>query len=354
MQFHQVLVGAAPHDAITNMARNLRTVLRRCGESELFAHYIRPDVDDVSLLSRFPRAGSESGLIIFHASHGEPAVLRFLLGRPEPIVLVFHNFSPVEEFERSDPSRAAMLLWGWRELELLRSRVVLAIADSSFNARELEKVGYDDVRVVPAGVEVGRLASVVPDASAMATMSAKAGDPLLLFVGQTLPHKRIEVLVHTQLLLHRQGIRSSLAVVGPPTQPVLAQALAELARDLKIPNCLFLGALGDDALAAIMRNADMLLTASEHEGLCLPVLEAMAMGVPVVARAAGALPETVGRGGLLLDRDAGPEDFAEAVAMVHHDPVLAGELAHQGRRRVKDFALDRNLGQFLDALSEVV
>ena len=354
MQLHQVLVGAAPHDAITNMARRLRTVLERCGESRIYAQHVLPGVEDVEKLLRFPRAGSESGLIVFHASYGDPDVFRFLLGRPEPIVLVFHNLSPVEEFQLSDPSRAAMLMWGWRELELLRPRVRLSVADSAFNARDLEGAGYRDVHVIPVGVDVGRLARTLPDPNAMATFAPFAGDPLLVFVGQTLPHKRIDVLVHAQLLLDRRGIRSTLAVVGVPTDLVLARGLAELARDLDVPRCVMLGALGDDALAAVMRHADVFVTASEHEGLCLPVLEAMAMGVPVIARGAAALPETVGSGGLVLDRGAGPEAFAEAVAMLHHDPVLHGELAFRGRRQAESFGLDHNLARFLDVLAGVI
>lgn len=354
MQIHQVLVGAGPHDAISLLARQLRPVLQRIGESEIFAKNVLPGAEDARELAEFPRAGSGSGVIVFHASYGAPEVLRFLLGRPEPIVLVFHNISPVEHFERTDPIRASMLLWAWRELELLRDRVVAAVAESSFNAEELRRIGYRDVRVLPVGADPQRLARVAPDPSAMATLAPFAGDPLVAFVGQALPHKRIEVLLHAQLLLDRGGIRSSLALVGPPSDPVLARAHAELVRDLGIPRCLLLGALGDDALAAVLRNADVLATASEHEGLCLPALEAMAMGVPVVGRRVGALPETVGAGGLLLDPDAGPAEFAEAVALVHEDRALARGLAAQGRAQAARVDPARSTAAFLEVIEEVV
>ena len=207
---------------------------------------------------------------------------------------------------------------------------------------------------MPAGVDVARLAREAPDPSAMETLGRFAGDPLLVFVGQALPHKRIEVLIHAQLLLDQLEVQSTLAIVGVRTDPVLSRALAEVAHDLAIPRVHLLGGLGDDALAAVLRNADIAVTASEHEGLCLPVLEAMAMGVPVIARGAGALPETIADAGLVLDRRAGPADFAEAVRMLHHDPLLAGELGYRGRRRAADFALERNLTDFLDVLCEVV
>jgi glycosyltransferase involved in cell wall biosynthesis len=350
---HQVLVGATPHDAITNMARRIRGALRHLGPSEIYTAGSVGRVPDIKALSSFPSAG-ESGVIVFHASFGSPEVFSFLLERPEPIVMVFHNLSPVEEFELSAPATAAMLLWGRREIELLRDRVALVVADSPENARELEALGYRDVIVVPAGVDGGRLGRIEPDPSAVATMRTDATSPLLLFVGQIIAHKRIDVLLHMQLLLHRYGVDSTLALVGPPTDGVLDWVIRQETHDLRIPRVMVLGSLGDDALAAVMSRADVFVTASEHEGLCLPAIEAMAMGIPVVGRRATALVDTVGDAGLLLDADAGPAEFAEAIVELDRNPRLATLLGERGRARAGDFELDRNLAAFVDALAEVI
>ena len=77
----------------------------------------------------------------------------FLTARAEPLVLVYHNVTPGKYFEPYDPVFADLLDLGRREVERLRPQVVCAIADSEYNARELEAMGYDDVRVVPPVVE---------------------------------------------------------------------------------------------------------------------------------------------------------------------------------------------------------
>jgi glycosyltransferase involved in cell wall biosynthesis len=179
--------------------------------------------------------------------------------------------------------------------------------------------------------------------------------PLLMYVGQSVPHKRPEVLVQMQYLLTRHvGRFPSLAMVGPPTVPVVNAAALEQARVLRVPGCLFYGQLTDAELAAVYRRADLFVTASMHEGLCIPVLEAMAAGVPVVGRSVGALPDTVGDAGLLLPADAGPEMFSEAVGELLDDEGLRSRMAYRGRQRLRDFDEAAATASFLEQLAEVV
>ena len=133
---------------------------------------------------------------MYHASIGEPTVASFLLARPEPIVLVYHNITPAKYFVGIDETFAELLVLGRHELDAIRHRVVLAIADSQFNAAELEAIGYEDVRVIPPVVDPFRLLRTVPDAAdAQAPRARRSSGPILLFVGQLLPHKRPDLLV---------------------------------------------------------------------------------------------------------------------------------------------------------------
>src|SRR5580704_13980159 len=141
---HQILAAASPGDAITNAALDYRDVLRKVGPSEVFARHIAPSsAGEVRPLSEFAASGSR-GLLVYHASIGEPTVSAFLLSRPEPIVLVYHNITPAKYFEGIDDTFAELLVLGRLELESIRHRVVLAIAASHFNAAELEAIGYED------------------------------------------------------------------------------------------------------------------------------------------------------------------------------------------------------------------
>ena len=126
----QVLVTAAPGDAITNLARSLRPVFERIGPSQLYARNVAPGLaDEVMSLDTFPE-GTGRRVIVFHASIGEPVVHGFLRARSEPIVLVYHNITPAEYFAPWDPDFAALLAEGRRDVAALRPRVARAVADS--------------------------------------------------------------------------------------------------------------------------------------------------------------------------------------------------------------------------------
>jgi len=357
LEFHQILVGAGRTDAITNMARTIRSVLREVGHSEIYATHVAPNVDDVESIAGFPTAARRDRLLIFHASLGDPETFTFLQNRSEPIVLLFHNLSPSTYFESGDPHTAAMLTWGWRELELLRPRVIWAAADSQFNADCLREHGYDDltIDVIPAGLEVGRFNKIKPDPQTMQMLDNYADGPLLLFCGQALAHKRIEQLVQMQhVLTQYTQLNSTLIVVGPPTNRAIADAFLAQARALALGRFLALHQVSDAVLSAVYRRAHVFVSASDHEGLCVPLLEAMACDVPTIAKRVGAIPETVNDAGLLVSANAGPIELAEAAIELSMNRLLRSELVLRGRERVKAFDVDFTLGKLIDGLTKVL
>ena len=98
----------------------------------------------------------------------------------------------------------------------------------------------------------------------------------------------------------------------------------------------------------------MFVCLSEHEGFCVPVLEAMHLGLPVVAFAEAAVPETVAGAGLLLDAKR-PLDVVAAVERITQDQALRAELVRRGRLRAgSDFTLARTQSAFLEALEPVL
>jgi L-malate glycosyltransferase len=104
---------------------------------------------------------------------------------------------------------------------------------------------------------------------------------------------------------------------------------------------------------AYLRRADLFVTATEHEGLCVPLLEAMAFDVPVVARNYAAVPDTLGNAGLLLPRDSGPLLLAEGMVELLSNQPLRSELVSRGRRRLADFDPDAARATFLANIAEV-
>lgn len=349
---HQILVGAGQTDAITNIARNLQLSLSQIGTSKIYAQHIAPEVKDVLPLKDYEIRDSEDELVIFHASDGDSEVYRFLNEYLNPIVVIFHNIAPSKFFEDIDPSRAVKLQQGWEELKSLRPKVKLCFADSPYNASCLRELGYTNVNELPIGIDANRLKSTDPCLAMSHRLDRESSGPLLLFVGQSVPHKQQETLVQMQYLLsHFTGTSSTLALVGPPTLPLLNTAALEQARRLQIPNCLFLGQLKDSELAALYSRAKIFITASIHEGLCIPVLEAMSFGIPIIARNCAALPETIQEAGVLLPENAGPELFAEAVNELLENPSLYHQLSEKCEETLEHYNTEMNADKFLNSLS---
>ena len=358
MELHQVLVTAAPGDAITTAAFELQKLLGKVGPSRIYAKYRHRAVEDrVAPLERLAERTSpslDSDVLVFHASIGEPALFGFLRDRPERLVVDYHNISPAAAFYDYDPAFAGLLEAGRQELAALADRAPLALADSTYNADELRAMGYKDVRVAPLVVDARRLCSL-PDTPPPVPSGEVPDGPVVLFVGQLLPHKRPDFLLQTLHVLDTYLDRGvSLVMVGVWRLPRYAAALDRAVAELNLRRVLMTGAIGDAELAAWYRRATVFLTASEHEGFCVPLLEAMAFGVPVVARAWGAVPETLGGAGVLLPADAGPLLAAEALSRVLEDGSLRLDLVERGRERLAHFDPDRAGAAVLAHLLDVV
>ncbi|HVF75625.1 MAG TPA: glycosyltransferase [Acidimicrobiales bacterium] len=358
MAVHQVLVAASRHDAVTNAALELRSLLRRAGPSEIFSLYYDAELAaEVVPLAEFPRRAGPSGsdVLVFHSAIGEPYVQAFLMERPERVVLVYHNISPAPLFRPYAPQFADVLERGRQELRELAPRVELALAPSQYNADELEEIGFRDVRVAPLVVDVDRLAGSAPDADTTFHLTRNVEGPLVLFVGQLLPHKRPDLLVQAfNVLLTYLEPDAHLVLAGAGTLPLYRRAVWLLAHELNLPTVWFAGRVSDAELVSFYRRADLFVTASEHEGFCVPLLEAMSFDLPVIARAHAAIPETLGGAGLVLPPDDDPVLLAEAMAAVMGDEALHSGLVASGRRRLAEFSPDAARATFLRHLLEVV
>ncbi|MET1002310.1 MAG: glycosyltransferase [Acidimicrobiia bacterium] len=352
---HQVLAGASPGDAITSAALELRDLLRQVGPSEVYARHVVPALaHEVRSLSKYPTRSSRD-VLIYHASIGEPQVHAFLLSRREPIVVVYHNVTPAGYFVPWDTAFAELLELGRSELVDLQHRVIAAVADSTFNAVELEAMGYSDVLVIPPVLDPHRLVGIEPHAPTLSHLDNAMEGPFLLFVGQLLPHKRPDFLVKAMHVATTYlDVDAYLMLVGHTRLPSYSSAIDEKIRELNLPRVHLMGAIDESRLAAMYSRAQAFVTASEHEGFCVPLLEAMAFGVPVVARRFAAIPETLGGAGILIPGEDGPSLFAEAVADVLETPALREELVLRGKERVGAFDRSPSQSKVLRLLLDVI
>jgi glycosyltransferase involved in cell wall biosynthesis len=251
------------------------------------------------------------------------------------------------------PEGAASMVEARNELVALAPYVELALADSRFNEEELIEVGYRPTATCRLLVDLERYHDP-PDRRTFNRLRRRrdAGGATWIFVGRVAPNKcQHDVMAAFAVYRRLFDPDARLTLVGGVAAPRYLRALQMLAADLELGDSVeMLDSLSDAELLAHFAVADVFVCLSEHEGFCVPLLEAMEIGVPTVAYAAAAIPETVGDTGVLL-ADKDPLEVAGAVAELLGDETRARRLVDAGRIRAGDFALKRTSAHLLETLT---
>ncbi len=331
---HQLVAGFSRGDAISNEALKIRSLARARGlASEIYCEpgrilpELRGDVRDLA------RAATDLGpddAVLLHLSIGSPANEIFPALRARKAIL-YHNITPPEWFEGVRDATARMLAHGREQARALAGTAAVTLADSAYNAAELEAMGHRDVGVFPLALDFGHIRAA-PDRALL----REYGDGRInvLFVGRGVPNKRIEDLLAAFYYLQRY-VEPASRLIHVGSYAGCERYLSLLrarTREWRLRDVVFAGSIPQPQLAACYRTASVFLCMSEHEGFCVPVVEAMAHDVPVLAHAAAAVPETLGGAGVLF----GEKRFdlvAQMIARIARDaPLRAGILAAQRRR----------------------
>lgn len=332
---HQVVISASEGDAITGMALSLRSQLRVSVDSEIFSFWRHGDLMNRECLSieDLP-SEDEVSLLVYHASIGHKVVSQIIRSWKSPLALAYHNMTPSGFFRDLSDELSDDLDLGRQDLEVLKGQTYVALADSEFNAHDLRALGYSNVRVVPAGFDVNRLLNREVKYSILADMRQRFPNGYVVVVGQLLPHKRIEqAIAAVHILNSTNWMGIGLVICGSARLAVYEAAVHEFSRSCPMVDVHFAGHVTDEELLSYLVGASALLTMSDHEGMCIPPLEAARLGVPVVAKGSGALPETLQSAAFLLPATAGPVFAAEALHEVLTNSHLRGELINAGYQR---------------------
>jgi glycosyltransferase involved in cell wall biosynthesis len=350
----QLLPRLAARDAIGAHALQVQATLQDAGiASDVFA--AEWDADVAGRAHHFDSfVDDDDGWLLYHASVGSHVGQWFAERRARKLV-DYHNVTPHEYFDAWAPEISGLLVSGRHQLADLAPVVEAGLADSHFNELELRAAGCDQTAVVPVMVDVARAAGNVDERLRDELRQAKRGADWL-FVGRLAPNKAQHELLKVFALYRRlfDG-NARLWVVGGESSVHYRVALDRFVADAGLQRAAHIvGSVSDGALGAYYEAADVFVSVSDHEGFCVPVLEAMAHGVPVVARASSAVPETVGDAGVLVAEAAPRIEIAAAVRRVVADAQVRDALIAAGRRRVEEFSLPRSRARLLEALAPVL
>ncbi len=340
MIVNQWVPAAHQGDAIGDSARRVRDLLRRMGhQSEIYAMTIDDALKDEVRPFAEPSA-SKGDITIFHYALPSPMTGAFAAldhGR----VLQYHNVTPAAYFAPYDPALFRLAALGREELGALVGHVELALGDSAYNRQELDRLGFAPTGVFPIAVDTDRITR--PASCPALEEILDDGLVNFLFVGRIAPNKKIED--HIKLAeVYKRYIDAYYRFIFVGRYDVVPRYYAMirgLMADFRLlhDRFIFTGPVPDHELAVYYRHAAVYVSLSEHEGFCVPLVEAMAADVPILAYSAAAVPDTLGGAGVQF----APKDLEVAAE-------LLGELAFNDELRARIIAGQRErLADFGDA-----
>jgi L-malate glycosyltransferase len=334
-QVHQVLATLGYGDAIGHEVLGIQRVLRGAGyQSDIFVETADPRLEDLTRDFReLVDVSAPGNILIHHFSIGSKAS-RIAYALPDRMVLVYHNITPPEYFVDVHKLLVRLCYHGRRELGAYVPRCDLALGDSEFNRLELEALGFPASGVLPVVPDFSHLELPANDLVAREFDDAWTN---VVFVGRVIPNKRIENLIRFFAAYKtRFNPRSRLLIVGSSGGFERYQTmLHDLVTRLRVPDVHFTGHVSNEELTAYYDVADVFLCASEHEGFCVPLIEAFYKRIPVLAWARTAVPATMDGAGVLYE-NADPEEVAALIDLVVSDAGLQARIVAS-----QDAALDR-------------
>ena len=332
---HQIVAGYANGDAISNEARVMRDLFRSWGyESRIYSEqrYVHPELRHEAFDLESSRGDFRpDDVVLLHLSIGSD-VNDFFPALPGRKAILYHNMTPPEYFCLVQEKLAQTLTRGRQQAQALAGAAEVVMAVSRFNAAELSGMGYSQPQVLPLLLDFSMLRAK-PDRGIL--RQYRDGLVNILFVGRCAPNKKIEDLLNAFYYFQRY-VQPASRLIHVGSHAGMEQYHALLltrSRELQLKNVEFVGSVRQDELNAWYEVARAFLCLSDHEGFCIPLLEAMAHDVPVVAYAAGAVPETLDGAGVLV-REKNYDLIAETLGRVAEDAPLRAAILKSQRERL--------------------
>lgn len=342
-------------DAIGTDAREMAAALTRRGHDvRLFA---TAGTGAESLAALDDVIADPRAVLVYHFAFGWPPGVDVLRRARCRRVVRYHNVTPPEFFAAWSDEYERTCRAGREEIATIAALdCELYLCDSPFNADDFLAVGVPRERTAVLA-PFNRLDRLVETQAAPPAFDENHRGATWLAVGRLAPNKsHLDLFNAFACYLDYCHADARLLIVGSEDARLerYNAALRERVQALRLePHIRWLRDVDDSVLKAAYLDADALISLSRHEGFCVPLAEAMALGVPVVALDAGAQTWTLGGAGLVWD-SAEPALIAASVERLRTDPALRSELRERGFARVaNEFApqrLEQRLSDLLEAL----
>lgn len=341
MRIFQMLSSLTYGDAIGNVVLALKEAIQKLGyETEVYAEAIdtRLPAGSAKKIQYLPELHKDD-VVINHLSNGTSWNRRFGDFSCRKIIY-YHNVTPPRFFEDFSVELQMNCHRGLKDVEYLADKVDYCLAVSEFNKQDLRRMGYrQKIDVLPILIPYGDY-----DKTPSQKILDKYGDGRtnILFTGRISPNKKQEDVIKA-FFYHKNYMNQDarLFFVGKYAgMEAYYEQLKRYAEALDLKDVYFTGHIKFDEILAYYRTADVFVCMSEHEGFCVPLVEAMYFGVPIVAYDSSAIADTLGNGGILTE-DKDPKLVAEIINRLVQDETLRKEIISRQKEQLKRFEYDK-------------
>jgi glycosyltransferase involved in cell wall biosynthesis len=357
-----ILTPAVLHgDAVSNDVLGMRRWFRRHGfETHVYTsrqhRSLKPKVRPLPEYENYLE--NREDVLLYHHSVGWPAGLAVYERSRNRRVLKYHNVTPAVFYRSYNKGCIRMCREGEEETRrLIRTKPELVLADSDFNARELMARGVEAAvcRTVPPFHRIHDLERLPLDEPLAAELRGRRS---LLFVGRLAPNKGQLHLIRTLAYYQRYlGGQAHLHLVGiflPGLNQYRDELECEVRRHRLQGRVHFAGRVSNRQLKTYYAHASVFVCASEHEGFCVPLAEAMYFGVPIVAYGGSAIAGTLAEAGLVWEMPA-PALLAESIRLIEERSDVRDALVQRQRERfTRHFTIEAIEQRLADALAPVL
>lgn len=346
MRIIQMLPTIAYGDAIGNDTIALKKVLESLGyETGIYAESVVPPLNHKTavLVEKLPKLTSDD-IIIYHLSTGAKLNKRFI-EYPAKKIIIYHNVTPPHFFEKNDDFIYGINKWALEDVKYLADKVDYCLADSEFNKRDLRSLGYTcPIDVLPILIPFDDYKKK-PDIQIVNKYSD--GKTNIVFTGRLVPNKKQEDIIGAFYYYKKYfDTEARLFLVGSyKPEDIYYRRLVKYVKSLNLKDVYFTGHIKFNEILAYFQIADVFLCMSEHEGFCVPLVEAMFFNIPIIAYGSTAVPSTLGGSGIIME-DKDPLIVAKMMHLLKTDEILRKKVVYNQKIRLEDFKYDKIKKQF--------
>ena len=354
MQILQLIPTIAYGDAVGNDAVALKKILKKMGfVTNIYAESIEAPLDSKTAykIDKMPKL-NEDDIIIYHLSTGSELNFKFAKFKCRKIA-IYHNVTPPEFFEQNDEFIKGINEWGLEGVKFLSDKVDYCLADSELNKQDLIELNYKcDIDVLPIVVPFEDYKKN-PNRSIVKRYDDKYTN--IVFTGRIAPNKKQEDVIAAFYNYKKfWNNKARLILVGSYKETDLYyMRLKKYVEEIGVEDVIFTGHIKFDEILAFYKVADVFLCMSEHEGFCVPLVEAMMFQVPIIAYNSTAIPSTLGGSGFMID-DKDPVFVASCIDRVVSDKKLQDDLIQKQNERLEDFKYEHIAEQFKNYINAFI